>query len=529
MKSTATLFCFITSLLTTITLYAQDPNIIWQKTIGGSDSEFFYDLKETNDGGYILGGYSVSDISGNKTDPSNGEADIWAVKINENGEIEWQNSIGGNNTEDAHSITITDDGGYILVGESDSNISGDKTEDERGLYDYWVVKIDGSGNVEWDKTIGGTDRDWLPKIAASTQGDYFICGESGSDISGEKTENLIGGTDYWVLKIDDSGTILWQDTIGGTDYEGFRAIASTFDGGVIIGGSSESNTSGDKTEDSKGGRDYWIVKLDVSGAIEWEKTIGGNSGDRLSSITQTEEGGYLLGGTSYSDISGDKTESAIGDGDYWIVKTDANGSIEWQNTIGGENYDNVTTVFQTTDGDYLIGGYSSSDISADKDENSLGGLDYWVLRLNNTGFIEWQNTIGGNSSDYLQTFIQSSDGNYVLGGDSGSNISGDKTEDSFGQKDYWVIKLNNILGLSENELSNNLTVYPNPTNNTLQLNATNQQIDRVKIFSVKGDLVQQIEGFETSKTIDVSPLASGMYYVQFTAGRQIATKKFIKQ
>jgi len=529
MKSTTTLFCFITSLLTTISLYAQDPTIIWQKTIGGYYPEFLYDLKETNDGGYILGGQSYSDISGNKTDPSNGNGDMWVVKVNGNGEIEWQNAIGGSSDDYISSITPTNDEGYIVVGSSESNISGDKTEDSRGDMDYWIVKIDSSGNVEWDKTIGGDSLDEFPKIVVSMQGDYFICGKSYSNVSGDKTENSVGLIDYWVLKLNSSGNILWQDTIGGTDIDVFNEIASTSDGGCILGGGSISNISGDKTENSKGGGDYWIVKLDASGTIEWDKTIGGSNNDVLRSIIQTNDGGYLLGGRSRSGISGDKTEPAIGGIDYWIVKTDAVGSIEWQNTIGGSEFDDATSLFQANDGSYLVGGYSPSNISEDKDENSQGANDYWVMSLNTAGFIEWQNTIGGSNDDKLSTFIQTNDGDYVLGGDSSSHISGDKTEYSFGSYDYWILKLNTTLGISDNEFSKNLTLYPNPAKHTLQLNTNNQQIDQVKIFSVKGDLVQQVEGFETSKTIDVSQLASGMYYVQFTAGGQIATKKFVKE
>src|SRR5690606_38039693 len=215
---------FLAILLSVVTIYAQDPNILWQRTIGGSESETLNVIKQTPDGGYILGGSSFSNISGDKTDASNGIVDMWIIKINSEGEIEWQNSIGGNAFDDLHSIELTLDGGYIATGESFSNISGDKTENSKGMEDFWVVKLDASGNVEWDKTIGGDNYESFPQIRITTDG-YYICGESYSNISGDKTENAIGEDDYWLLKLDTSGNIVWQNTIGGANTDFFYSMA----------------------------------------------------------------------------------------------------------------------------------------------------------------------------------------------------------------------------------------------------------------------------------------------------------------
>tara|TARA_R110000823_G_scaffold159218_1_gene290258 strand:+ start:121952 stop:122926 length:975 start_codon:yes stop_codon:yes gene_type:complete len=298
MKKTITLLAL---LLFTITIYAQDPSILWQRTIGGSGDETLYSIKQTPDGGYIVGGASGSDISGDKTDASNGFFDIWIVKADAEGNIEWQNSIGGNALDDLHSIELTPDGGFIACGESTSDISGDKTENSRGLDDYWIVKLDASGNVEWDKTIGGSDSESFPQIRVSNDS-YLISGDSWSNISGDKTENAIGEDDYWLLKLDLSGNIIWQKTIGGSSYDSFSTMALTHDGGCILGGYSDSNISGNKTENSKGGFDFWIVKLDSSGDIVWDKTIGGSGTDVLNSIVQTLDNGFLLSGRSSSDI-----------------------------------------------------------------------------------------------------------------------------------------------------------------------------------------------------------------------------------
>ena len=525
MKNSITLLAL---LLSVITVQAQDPNILWQKTIGGSENEYLYSIKQTIDGGYIIGGASESTISGDKTDSSNGGPDIWIVKTDAEGNIEWQNSIGGSYMDDLHSLELTPDGGYILAGESTSNISGDKSDNSRGMDDFWIVKINSSGNVEWDKTIGGSDSESFPQIRVFNNG-YYICGESWSNISGDKTESSKGETDYWLLKLDTSGNIVWQKTIGGSSYDSFTSMAITSDGGCALGGYSDSNISGDKTENSRGYDDYWIVKLNSSGTIEWDKTIGGSNADYLNSLIQTNDNGFLLAGESWSNISGDKTEDSLGEGDYWIVKLDVNGNIEWQNTIGGNDVDRSYSAHQTSDGGYIVGGFSKSDISGDKNENGQGNFDFWLVKLNSVGIIEWQNTLGGSEIDGITSLIQSADGSYILGGNSQSDISGDKTENSRGEQDYWIIKHAQSLGLQENSLTSAITLFPNPAKNTLQLNTQDKTITQVNIYTMTGSKILQLDINTISPTIDVSSLASGVYFVQLYSGKNVALKKFVKE
>ena len=151
--------------------------------------------------------------------------------------------------------------------------------------------------------------------------------------------------------------------LGGGSYEEFCSVKQTTDGGYIVGGSSTSNMSGDKAENSNGGWDYWILKTDAFGNILWQNSIGGNIADKLYSMQQASDGGFVLGGSSRSNISGDKTENSNGHDDYWIVKIDSIGNIQWQNTIGGNHDDLLSTIIQTADGGYILGGNSNSSIS----------------------------------------------------------------------------------------------------------------------------------------------------------------------
>ena len=428
--------------------FSQAPAIEWQNTIGGSGTDLMRSIQQTADGGYILGGYSDSGISGDKTEASQGSLDYWVVKLDSSGIIGWQNVIGGSSTEYLNCIKQTSDGGYILGGYSSSGISGDKTEANMGIYeDYWVVKLNSSGIIEWQNTIGGSSGDYLLSIQQTFDGGYILGGYSNSGISGDKAESLYGIYDYWIVKLNSSGNIQWQNTIGGSEFDYLYSIQQTADGGYILGGYSDSGISGDKTEASHGGFDCWVVKLNSNGKIKWQNTIGGNDEDGMFSIQQTTDGGYVLGGYSYSGISGDKTEASLGYADYWVVKLNNMGTIEWQNSIGGNNFDFLRSIKQTTDGGYILGGSSYSGISGDKTEASIGDFDYWVVKLGSSGIVEWENTIGGNNiaggfgDDELYAIEETTDGGYIIGGYSDSGISGDKTESSLGGNDFWVVKL----------------------------------------------------------------------------------------
>lgn len=444
MKTFQTNLFLICSLLLSTNSFAQAPLLEWQNTIGGTGYEFLYFAEQTPDGGYILGGYSISGISGDKTEESIGAEDYWIVKLDAAGAVVWENTVGGGNTDFLWDMDLTADGGYILGGRSISGGGvGDKSESKIGNDDYWVVKLNAAGVVEWENTIGGLGYDLLFSVSQTADGGYIIGGTSDSNISGDKTEARVGNTDIWVLKLNSSGSIVWQNDIGGLMNENIYSIEETQDGGYIIGGYSDSGISGDKTEANIGFTDYWVVKLDSAGGVVWDNTIGGSSGDQLYALQETEDGSYIVAGVSSSGISGDKTEVSKGGSDYWIMKLSQSGSIIWQKTYGGLGSDLLysNSITQTTDGGYIVGGYSISGNGGDKTEANNGSWDSWILKLDGAGNIEWQNTIGGPGSDYIFTAQQTQDGGYILGGYSYSGIGGDKTEANIGDADYWVIKL----------------------------------------------------------------------------------------
>ena len=399
-----------------------------QKVIGGSKYDELHSIYATKDGGLIAAGSSYSNKSGEKTQNTRGGRDYWVVKMNKTGKIEWDKTIGGNSDDICKAVIQTSDGGYALVGESYSNISVEKSEDSRGASDYWIVKLDSAGNIEWDKTIGGSGTEFIDNLIQTDDGGYILAGSSDSYASGEKTENSRGGLDMWVVKLNEFGKKVWDKTIGGNDYDLNSGVQITRDGGLILAGFSGSNKSGEKSEDNRGVQsDYWIVKLDKRGNIQWDKTIGGSIDDYGRGVQQTDDGGYVIAGNSNSNISGEKTENSRGGYDYWVVKLDSAGHFMRDETIGG-NYDEVDVwcLEKTSDGGFIFGGSSYSDISGEKTESSRGASDYWIIKLDNKGKIQWDKTAGGDSYDNLLSIKEVAKGKYALGGYSWSSVSGDK-------------------------------------------------------------------------------------------------------
>jgi hypothetical protein len=235
------------------------PAIVKQKTVGGNDKDEPQSMCLTNDGGYIIAGLSFSPKSGEKLADNRGfiYSDFWIIKFDATGEIQWQKTIGGDNNDFARSITATHDGGYIIAGESESDSSGDKTENSRGSADIWVVKIDSIGNVMWDKTFGGSGTDICTTIRQSKDGGYVIAGASNSNISSEKTENCRGDFDFWVVKLDRRGNFEWDRTIGGDRFEYCGGMELTNNDDIMVCG----------TTASDGHWGCWIAKLNMQGYV----------------------------------------------------------------------------------------------------------------------------------------------------------------------------------------------------------------------------------------------------------------------
>lgn len=420
-------------------MYAQAPGIEWQKSLGGSSHDNALTVHNTSDGGYVLAGLSLSnngDVSGN-----HGGYDFWLVKITADGTIQWQKSLGGSFDEIPYDMQNTSDGGFIIAGSSFSN-NGDVTGNH-GFKDGWVVKLNSSGDIQWQKSLGGSDDDEIMSIRRTNDGNFIVAGATRSN-DGDVAGNH-GGWDYWVVKLSFNGTLQWQKPLGGTNDDRANSVYNTSDDGYIVAGKSASNNG--SVSGNHGSSDFWVIKLNSFGQTQWQKSLGGTQYDEAESILQTADGGYIVVGTSESndgDVSG-----GHGDLDYWIVKLDATGNIQWQKAYGGSSADAATSVYITEDPGYLVAGFAGSN---DGDViGNHGNSDIWVLKLGPDGTIQWQKSLGGTQSEIAHEIRTTLDGGYIIAGGTWSS-NGDVTDQN-GDGDCWIVKLSSAALINDNACS----------------------------------------------------------------------------
>lgn len=427
-------YLFVCAFLASHTAHSQWPYVKqWDARFGGTDADLLTRFIECHDGGFLLTGYSQSLAGGDKTQTlwgGSGDDDFWIVKTDALGNKEWDKDFGGYFTDRMYAVKEMPGGGYLLAGESISGIGGDKTQPVQGNTDWWIVRIDSAGNKIWDKDFGGVDYDYLNTMIATSDGGYLLGGISASPAGGDKTQNSWGGWDFWIIKIDSAGNKLWDKDYGGTDHDYLNDIAQTADGGFLIGGYSLSDVSGDKSQARWGLYDLWVVKTDSAGNLQWEKDFGGYDNEYLNSVLPVA-GGYVLAGISSSGIGGDKTQPSYGGLDYWLLKIDTNGNLVYDRDYGGsddEDFFGNISAFQN--GDFLLAGISYSPISGTKTENNLGIEQSYLMRTDSLGNIIWDKTIFTNGHDEEGYALITSDGCIAVVNYTNGNTGGYKSQDN---------------------------------------------------------------------------------------------------
>jgi hypothetical protein len=356
----------------------------WSQTFGGSDYEWGNSVAQTSDGGYITAGTTYSYGAGN--------GDIWLIKTDADGDEEWDELFGGSGVEYGEAVAETSDGGYIVVGSTMSYGAGHS--------DVWLIKTDADGSEEWNQTFGGSDEDHGNSVVQTSDGGYIIAASTQSYGA--------GSSDIWLIKTDASGNEQWSELFGGSEWDFGHSVAQISGGGYIIGGYTESYGAGNG--------DVWLIKTDASGNEQWNETFGGSSYDYGYSAAETSDG-YII--TGYTQSYG------AGSADVWLIKTDADGSEQWNQTFGGSGADFGYSVIQTTDGGYIVVGYTYS--------YGAGSADVWLIKTDADGSEEWNQTFGGSEYDGGYSVAQTSDGGYIVSGDTGSYGNGGS--------DIWLIKL----------------------------------------------------------------------------------------
>ena len=386
------------------------------KTFGGSKNEVFYSIDKTIDGGYVIAGYTQS-VDGDIITKTAASFDFWIQKFSADNTLEWQKTFGGSEDDSAASIIQTKDGGFAVLGyskSSDTDVSvnaGDK--------DFWFLKLSNNGNLLWEKTFGFSGADYGTTLLEAKDGGFLITGVldvSGSNGEGNSKSRATKhtGGDYWAIKTDQAGNLEWSQFFGGSFTEVPLGIIETDDNNFIVVGSSDSTDF--NISNSKGSYDFWITKLAPNGNLIWEKSFGGTQIDEAKAITNTNDGNFLIVGDTRSK---DKDVSVNnGAADVWILKISTEGNLIWEKTIGGSNFDVARAVYRTQDNGFLIAGSSRS---LDNGFENKGQNDALILKIDDSGNLLWQKTFGGSEIDFFYGVVELNNTAVVAVGESSSS------------------------------------------------------------------------------------------------------------
>jgi hypothetical protein len=354
----------------------------WSKTYGGTGEDIGYgQVIQTSDGGYAVSGYTDSFGAGG--------SDFWLIKTDADGNMQWNKTYGGALDEVSGGMCQTNDGGYAMAGYTKSFGAGGQ--------DFWLVRTGANGNAYWAKTYGGTGDDYAIYVIQSVDGGYVMSGYTNSFGA--------GGYDAYLVKTDASGNMQWSKTYGGNGTDYGYGVVQTSDGGYAISGYTTSN--GTNKEDA------WLIKTDAAGNMQWNKTYGGTGTDEALGIVQSSDGGYAIEG--YTNSFG------AGSMDFYLVKTDAAGNMQWNKTYGTTAMELAIHGMQTADGGYAIIGITMAH-----------GQDFLLVKTDASGNLQWNMTYGGTGAENGYALLQTSDGGYVLTGNTNSFGAGGN--------DVWLVK-----------------------------------------------------------------------------------------
>ncbi len=374
------------------------PKEAWNKTFGGEDLDWGWSVQETTDGGFIIAGETVSFGAGGY--------DAWLIKTDSNGNETWNKTFGGAVKDGVRSVQQTNDSGYIIAGYADSYGNPG--------HDVWLIKTDDGGNEEWNSIFGGLASDGAFSVWQTIDEGYVAVGYVDSYGAGNH--------DLWLIKTDMNGNEEWNKTYGTTEWDLGNSVQQTSDGGYIIIGATESYGSGNQ--------DAWLIKTDMYGNEEWNKTYGGTLNDWGSAVVMADDGGYL--------ITGDTRSYGPGGYDVWLIKTDMYGNEEWNKTYGDSaSTDTGYSIKETSDGGYIITGTKTSFATE--------LTDVWLIKTDVNGYMQWNLTLDGGEDDWSYSVDETMDEGYIITGLTNSYGNGGY--------DLWLIKVE--LVLYENQPPNN--------------------------------------------------------------------------
>lgn len=500
-------FYYILSIFSYTSLLAQQQEIIWEKSVGGANAEYLYNAIKTPDYGFLILGSSASNSSGDIQKENQGNLDYFLWKMDENGKQEWENTFGGDGNDLLYAGKPTSDGGYILAGSSNSSKSGDKLSNNLGAEDIWVLKIDSFGQLQWQQTFGGNGNDIPVDVIRTNDGGYLIASNSNSSITESANIESFGSNDIYLVKLTDKGEIAWEKRFGG-DYDDVVKSLIEIEDGFIVIGNSNSQLSGNKTIDHNGNH-LWINHLDNKGNSINQYNLDIEYDNRLISFQNVEDQ-YLF--TIQELIDQNKKTS--------LIYTDKN--FNRLNKIEIELDNNLSlNEIQLHNSNYLAVANELSTLKKTTERDNIES--YYITKLfDKYGKEIFSKKIGSKGFNYLNNVITTRDGSVILFGNSTQQGKGNK-----GQSDFYIVKLAN----KEGEIKRvYVEAYPNPTSDVINvLINTDFEKANIEVYNFVGQHLQTKEVKYRSTPISLNNYPSGSYILKINYNNQTESIKFIKK
>ncbi len=480
--------------------------LLWEKEVGGGEDDWGYSICLSDEGNYVFTGITSS-YDEEVTD-SLGGTDVWLAQMSQDSTMVWSHTFGGTKDERANSVCLAPDGGFALTGFT---ASGDVNFSEnKGAKDIFIFKTNSQGELQWSKTYGGSSDDIGNSIIPSTDGGFLIAGSTFSS-DGDVSSNH-GSSDYWIIRIDGNGNLLWEKTYAGSAEDRAQEIVQTQDGNYVIIGTSFSG-DGD-VSDPLGSVDFWLIKINANGDLLWEKSLGGSSADQGYDLIETSDGSLLLVGEVLSN-NGD-VEGNHGLTDAWMVKLSSDGNIIWQNALGGSKVDYFLAVQEAADGTFIATG---NTFSSDGDvSQNIGSSDIWLVKVDVDGNLIWEMSIGYDLNEIGNDLALQGEEIIIVGG-----IQVDHFK--HGNSDVYIAKLESPLtSVTQIQAGTEIKVYPNPSHESITIQSE-QKIESYSLFDVQGKLLRSLKTKDSLFAIPIFDLPNGNYFLllEMESGEEFST------
>lgn len=497
---------------------------VWEKYFSGNQHDYLSSTVATQEGGFLLVGTSYSSLAIDKKQKSNGSSDLWIIKVDENGEEEWQKTIGTRYSEEARSVTQTTDKGFVVVGSTNNPKLG------YGSKDVLVVKLDKAGKIISQLILGGKGLDEVEKVIPTNDGGVLMGIYSRSGVNEGQSKSKINSKDLLSQK---SGPNLNNNLASNSKL----ATPSTNQNSSTSNDQHSSNSDSPADTESYdinfygkayanyGEGDYWIVKLDKNGTVQWEKNFGGSEDDHIRTMALTDTG-YIIGGESRSETSGNKRAKLEEGTDLWLLSLDYDGNEEWQKSYNFKNRDvlmSLNTIRNSnseTKG-FLIGGYTQSEGKVQKNDET-----FWMLYIDRNGKEVWRKYVEGNdkkNEERLVSALLNRDGSYVLAGTSAEEL---------GKENWKIVKLHDsdVEDLIENK---DIQIYPNPVKDYCYVEiGLNFESADIYVYDMTGKVIQQLQTKNKVTKVNTSKLPQGVYIIKAnipTQQNKKLTTKIVKE